>query len=290
MSSNTESKADFSDLDSGHVERAALANQSVIWIPGLRGSRATDAIHLFCFPFAGGGASVFAKWSATFPKHITVCPIQYPGRENRWGESGFTSLESLVATMANDLAPFWLGRFAFLGHSFGAIIAFELARTLSRKGYPAPQRLFLSGARAPHLPPKAPIHELPDQGFLNKLCEYNGIPDEVLENTDLMRVLLPIIREDFRLIEQHRYQSAPPISVPISVFGGLKDKNVPIADLLAWSSHTSKAFRSRFFEGDHFFLFNDQPKIVSNIVEDLEASAGSSNGSSRLGGMTVGAL
>jgi surfactin synthase thioesterase subunit len=283
MSLNEELKVDFCGIEAEHVERAVAANCPAKWILGSRGSRETDTIYLFCFPFAGGGASVFAKWPSSFPSHITVCPIQYPGRENRWGQPGFASLETLVETMANDLAPFWLGRFAFLGHSFGALVAFELARALSRRGHSAPLRLFLSGARAPHLPPKEPIHELPDQDFLNKLCEYNGMPNEILQSTDLMPVLLPIIREDFRLFEQYRYQSAPLIPVPISAFGGLKDENVPIADLLAWSSQTSKAFRSRFFEGDHFFLFDPQFKIVSYIVEDLEAAAGNSNGSSRLG-------
>ncbi len=263
--------------------RVAPANRVSKWAKGLRRDYASDAIHLFCFPFAGGGASAFANWTSSFPAHIQVCPIQYPGREDRWGESGFDSMESLIETLGNDITPFLPARFAFLGHSFGALVAFELVRFLSRQGTHDPLRLFLSGTRAPHLAPKEPIHELPDQDFLKKLCEYNGMPDEVLQSADLMSVLLPIIREDFRLFEQYRYQSAPLIPVPVSVFGGLKDKNVPIADLLAWSSETSKVFRSRFLEGDHFFLFDSQSKIVNYIVEDLEAAAGSSKGSSRMG-------
>jgi surfactin synthase thioesterase subunit len=266
---------DCSVVESSRAGDPVAANDSPgKWIPRCPTASKSNAVRLFCFPFAGGGASAFAKWRSSFPDTVEVCPIQYPGREERWGEPGFGSVESLVEALANDLAPFWVGRFAFFGHSFGALVAFELARALSWRGDPVPLRLFLSAARAPQLPPRESIHELPDQDFLNKLCQYNGMPDEVLRNADLMSVILPMIREDFRLFEQHCFHSAPPIPVPISVFGGLKDGNVPAGDLLAWFSQTNKGFRSRFLEGDHFFLFDARSKFVSYIVEDLEVSAG----------------
>lgn len=36
---------------------------------------------LFCFPFAGGGASAYNSWIQKMQGKITVCPIQLPGRE-----------------------------------------------------------------------------------------------------------------------------------------------------------------------------------------------------------------
>lgn len=139
-----------------------------------------------------------------------------------------------------------------------------------------PLRLFLAGARAPHLPPKESTHQLSDEGFLLKLREFNGIPDEALENDELIKAVLPIIRNDFRILEQHRFQAADPVPIPISVFGGLEDRNVSIADLLLWSSQTSKTFRSRFLKGHHFFLFDSMPAISTYIQEDLAAAAGGS--------------
>lgn len=270
----TESKAaqSLSPLTEG--ESAASVNQQSKWVKGLRADQGTSASRLFCFPFAGGGASAFATWPASFPRHITVCPIQYPGREDRWGEPGCASLESLVEALASELAPLWRGQFAFFGHSFGALVAFELARALSRLGHTAPVRLFLSGARAPHLPPRESIHELPDGAFLEKLRKYDGMPDEIAGNADLLAAVLPTVRNDFRLFEQYRFQDDGPISIPISVFGGLSDSNIPLADLLAWSARTSKSFRSRFLEGRHFFLFQSQAKLINYIVEDFQASAG----------------
>jgi surfactin synthase thioesterase subunit len=277
MSVNAKSTADMSLAAAVPGGSVAAAGCTARWVKELSTGHEAHATRLFCFPFAGGGASAFAQWASVFPPDVAVCPIQYPGREDRWGEPGFASLEGFVEALAEDLTPHLSGRFAFLGHSFGALVAYELTCALQRRGRPTPLRLFISAARAPHLPPKEPIHELPERDFLNKLCEFDGMPDEVLRSTELLPVVLPIIREDFRLFEQYRFGSASPLPVPISVFGGLGDGNVPIADLLAWSSQTSKAFRSRFLEGHHFFLFDSPSRIVSYIAEDIEAAAGDSN-------------
>lgn len=277
MSVNAESKADFSPAATANGGAAASAGRAARWVRGPAETRGADAIRLFCFPFAGGGASAFAGWPNAFPAHVSARSIQYPGREDRWDEPAFESLESLVEALAEDLAPILSGRFAFLGHSFGALAAYELARTLKRRGRPAPLRLFVSAARAPQLPPKEEIHELPERDFLGKLCEFKGMPEEVLRSRELLSAVLPVIRNDFRLFEQYRFEGGPPLPIPLSVFGGLNDGSVPVADLLAWSSLTGKAFRSRFLKGHHFFLFDSRPEVVRHIVEDLEAAAGDSS-------------
>lgn len=41
-------------------------------------------ITLFCFPFAGGGASAYNSWVQKMKDTITVCPIQLPGREEQY--------------------------------------------------------------------------------------------------------------------------------------------------------------------------------------------------------------
>ncbi|MEA2904734.1 MAG: hypothetical protein QOI12_2121 [Alphaproteobacteria bacterium] len=234
-------------------------------------------IRLLCFPHAGGGASAFAAWQsafalcqAQFSPAIDILPVQYPGRENRWGEPLCGDLAELVEALAHDLASVWGQPCAFFGHSFGALVAFELARALLPNGQ-QPLLLFLSGARAPYLPPRPPIHALPDAAFVEKLREFDGMPDALLHNAELMQLALPIIRSDFRAFETYRFAAGTPLPVPVSVFGGLQDLTVPVSDLLAWSSLTSNAFRSRFFRGDHFFLYREVKAIAAHVATDLAA-------------------
>ena len=242
------------------------------WIPGVRRNAATDAVRLICFPFAGAGASVFHPWRER-NDGFEIHAVQYPGRETRWGDPAFDTLDAMVDALREDLSPLWSGTYAFWGHSLGALVAFELTRRLRRLGHVPPCHLFVSGARAPHLPPKDPIHDLPDQEFLTKLADFGGMQPEILENDDLLSVLLPAIRNDFRLLERHTLRDEPLLLVPISAFGGLQDENVPVGDLLAWSDHTCSTFRPRFLKGDHFFHLGAVNDMARYIRQDLAGTA-----------------
>ena len=118
-------------------------------------------LRLFCLPFAGGGASAYRLWAADLPAWVEVCPIQLPGREDRYGEPAFTSLIGLSRAMSREVTPFLDRPFAFFGHSMGALVGFELARALRHSKAPAPLAMFLAAYPAPHLPPAREPEERP---------------------------------------------------------------------------------------------------------------------------------
>jgi medium-chain acyl-[acyl-carrier-protein] hydrolase len=229
-------------------------------------------LRLFCFSFAGGSVSSFAGWRKQSDNGFEVCPIEYPGRGSRFKESGCGTLAGLVEIIAVDLRSELQEPYALLGHSFGAIVAFELTRLLKSSNAPMPVRLFISAIRAPHLPQPEKIHDLPEREFLAKLKSYDGVPQEALQNSELLSLVVPVIRDDFRLYEQHVYQNDDPLPVPISVLGGSQDTKVPAADLMAWSQHTHKSFRCHFFPGGHFFLYEPRFSVMKDIKEDINAS------------------
>ncbi|WP_369226893.1 thioesterase II family protein [Streptomyces sp. R39] len=104
---------------------------------------------IFCFPFSGAGASAFSAWPAAIDD-IEVCPVQFPGRENRLAHPHYGTYENLAAELADTLKPFLDRPFAFFGHCAGALPAFETAVRLDHLGLPGPERLFVSGQPAPH--------------------------------------------------------------------------------------------------------------------------------------------
>lgn len=227
-------------------------------------------MRMFCFPYAGGGASIFRGWTASLPADLEVCPVQLPGRESRLREAPFTRSELMVTALADALQPYFDLPFVFCGHSMGAAVAFELTRELRRRGRPQPLHLFASGRRAPHLPPREePIHELPEPEFLVKLRELNGTPEEVLQHDELMRLLIPILRADFGVNETYTYTSEEPIDAGISAFGGLGDEDVTREDVEAWREHTRGRFRTRMLPGDHFFIHSAKDLVLESIARDL---------------------
>ncbi|MGH9957239.1 MAG: thioesterase II family protein [Pyrinomonadaceae bacterium] len=227
-------------------------------------------VRLFCFPYAGGGASVFHTWPEKLPTTVEVCAVHLPGRENRLSESPFTCLSPLVHTLTEALLPHLTTPFAFFGHSMGALIAFELARELRRQHGPSPVHLFVSGRGAPQMPPpEPPIHALPEPQFIAKLQHFNGTPKEVLEHPELMQLLIPTLRADFAVCENYPYATDAPIDCSISAFGGLQDRKVSRERLEAWRDQSRASFSLCMFPGDHFFLHAAEPLLLETIAQIL---------------------
>jgi medium-chain acyl-[acyl-carrier-protein] hydrolase len=226
-------------------------------------------LKLFCFAYAGGGASVFRDWGHLLPAEIEVWAVQLPGRETRLRESAMTRLQPLVADISQAIAPHCDRPFALFGHSMGGLLSFEVARYVRRKYGISPVHLLVSGARAPQIPaPNPPIHALPQAEFLEELKQFNGTPIAVLQNVELMELLLPALRADFEIIETYIYTAEPPLSCPISAFGGTEDLKVCHNQLQAWEMHTNQ-FSLQYLPGDHFFLHSARSLLLNHIIAQL---------------------
>lgn len=228
-------------------------------------------LRLFCFPYAGAGASVYRSWRETLPAGVELCPVQLPGRERRIREPPRTRLPVLVGELGDALRSLLELPFAFFGHSMGALLAFELARELRRRGGPRPVHLFVSGHQAPRLPaPHPPVHHLPDGEFLAEIRRLNGTPRELLEHEELRELLLPLLRADLEMCESYVYLAGEPLEVPISVFGGDADPEASPADLGPWEEETSREHAVRIYAGDHFFIHTARGAVLRDLGEDLE--------------------
>lgn len=230
-------------------------------------------IRLFCFPYAGGGASTFRTWGELLPPEIECCAVQLPGRENLLGEPLVSHLPTLLELLVSNILPHTTLPFAFFGHSMGAMISFELARSLRKQHRPLPFHLFVSAFRAPQLPNlDAPVYNLPEQEFIDELRRLKGTPDEILESEELRQLVFPILRADFQMCDIYQYTSDEPFACPISAFGGVKDNEVSVFELASWHERTVNLFTLRLFQEDHFFLHPCREPLVQAIATDLLSS------------------
>lgn len=231
-------------------------------------------LRLFCFPYAGGGTSAFHGWAEGLPSTVSLCPVRLPGRESRLSEAPFHRMAPLVGALYEAVLPYIEQPFAFFGHSMGAVIAFELCRTLRKRNRPQPACLFVSAARAPqfrqgHVPAPAPS----EKDFLDELRRLEGVPKEVLENRELLRIIMPALRADSDLYRGYVYAEEPPLDCPIRAYGGSLDPNVRREHLEAWAKQTTSTFSLRMFPGGHFFLHASRALFLEALVRDLEESA-----------------
>jgi medium-chain acyl-[acyl-carrier-protein] hydrolase len=232
-------------------------------------------LRLFCFPYAGAGASVFRPWAMAAPPEIEVYGVQLPGRESRFKEPLFTQIAPLIDPIITNLRARLDQPFAFFGHSVGALIGFEVTRRLQQRSLPMPQRLFVSARQAPQLLlPDQPLHCLSTANLKEKLLHYGGTPPAILQNDEWMELFLPILRADLALNETYRYTAAAPLNCPISAFGGLQDRQVSVDSVEAWAEQTTQSFNLRLLSGGHFFLKAETPAILQAIQEDARVPTG----------------
>lgn len=244
----------------------STASFSTPWIVRPRYSK-QPRIRLFCFPYAGGGASAFQPWQQYLPDNVDLCLIQLPGRETRLRENRYTHLPSLIDALAPALLPYLDLPFTFFGHSMGALICFELTRYLRKHQGPQPFHLFVSGCRAPHLPAtERALHALPEAEFITELERLNGTPASLLQNRELMDLLLPMLRADFALFETYNYIAEEPLSCAITAFGGLQDTRATDRQISYWHDHTNISFTLDMLPGGHFFIHNSRKQITDTIM------------------------
>ncbi len=231
-------------------------------------------VRLYCLPFAGGGASAYRAWGTSLPPWVEVCPVQLPGREDRYREPAHTSIVDLARALAREIIPRSDTPFAVFGHSMGAVLAFELARALRHAGAPAPLALMLAAYPAPHVPPaRAAIHHLSRHDFIEEIRRLRGTPTAVLENQELMEFVLPILRADFQACDTYAYAPEPPLECPFVVFGGTDDREVDRQALDRWRELTSAACSLHMLPGTHFFVQTHADHVLATVSACLEAVA-----------------
>jgi medium-chain acyl-[acyl-carrier-protein] hydrolase len=243
---------------------------SRLWFENLSRTQASS-LNLVCLPYAGASAQVFYNWPANFPPELGVYLVHLPGRGKRLDEKPFTRLNLLVnAIVQNVPCELLESPFALYGHSMGALLSFEIARAVRRKYGIEPVQLFLSGQSAPHvLRSKSASFDLSHDEFIARLRELNGTPQELLESPELTECFLPLLRADFELVDTYQYRPEQCLSCPITVYGGIGDKEVSIGDLRAWEEHTAAVFKVRLFPGDHFFIHASRKHFLEGLRFDV---------------------
>ncbi len=245
-----------------------------------------SGIKLFCFPYAGGSASIFSKWNRhlNINNGIELIPVELAGRGRRMQEPLYEELpeaiEDLYQSIKREIAG---SAYAFFGHSLGGLLVYELARKVRKLGIRQPLHLFFSGKSAPSIARRADkiYHLMNDETFKKEVMELGGTPREFFDHPELINLFLPLLRNDFRLAETNlANEEVEPFDYDISVFLGKKDHEISADQANGWKAHTKGSCSIHYFNGDHFFL-HDEIGRISELINDVLRKKSQMHGTSQ---------
>ena len=226
-------------------------------------------VPVLCFPYAGAGASTYRRLQEQPSDAVRICPVQLPGREERYGDP----LPRTVMEAVDELMPDLLdlagdgGRVALFGHSLGAVLAYEAAYRLRETDGPAVVRLFVSGSPGPWTRRANRATGLSDAEFVDRVNELAGYTHPALAHPDLRAMLLPILRADVAMHEEYRPPAEARLDVPVTSIRGADDDLVSADEAAQWTDATSVGCRLVEVPGGHMYLV-DSPAALVRVLEE----------------------
>lgn len=236
--------------------------ESTLYIPH---EKPNARLRLICFPYAGGSSLTYRPWIKNLHPDVELVLIQLPGRGARFSEAPFKSMDVMVKAIGVALNLLDKKPFIFFGHSMGARVAYELALQLFMDKQRLPSHIIVSGSPAPFIERKKELtHDLPDEAFMRHVRELKGTPEEVLQDDELMQLLLPVLRADFKIVESYCNKCIQKIPARVSVFAGKKD-DIDLKDMESWLMLFESNTGLSWFNGGHFFVDEFSAEVLLEI-------------------------
>lgn len=226
---------------------------------------------LLCLAHAGGSGSRLSRALARRLGRVSVVALELPGRGHRWREPTHARWPGLRRDLLDQARHHLNGEpYAVLGHSLGALLAYELAIALDATGtLPRPEIVVAAGRHPPHAPPAGPpLADLDDEQLLGVIGQLGGLPARA-GGALLRQQFLPALRADLTLAASYRVPSGRhPLSVPLAVLIGRSDPLTTEPVAAGWREYTRSAFTLRPMDGGHFFL-TDDPGATAAVLGEL---------------------
>ncbi|MFD8148925.1 thioesterase II family protein [Streptomyces sp. NPDC059708] len=218
---------------------------------------------LLCFPFSGSGASAYSAWPAAIDG-AEVCPVQFPGRENRLAHPHYGTYEDLADALVEPLAPLLDRPYAIFAHCAGAMPAYETVLRLTARGLPAPRCLYVSAQPAPHeasLDRMLGLTEAELRAELEAFVRGRGIEPR----PDMIDLGMFVLLRDHAAAGAYRRTEPVRLDCPIVVLHWREDADVRPEDLEGWRRYSDQV-EFRTVAGGHYDFMDAPDELLGSLT------------------------
>ncbi|WP_210287802.1 thioesterase II family protein [Methylobacterium sp. R2-1] len=226
---------------------------------------------LVCFHFAGGSAQTFLPWRKHVEGRYSLLAAELPGRGRRYGETFASSVYEAAAQFAEEAVHLPQKPLIFVGHSLGALLAYETAYAMRERGSRQAIGLVAAARQSPDVDQHG--RDLPDSSMsaMRKyLQDLSGTPESILRDDAYMTMMRPILQSDFDLLRSYWFRPRAPLQIPLHVVGAIHDHAVKFESLLGWSRLSAGELSLSLIDGGHFAPL-EQP---ASILDKADRIAG----------------
>ena len=222
---------------------------------------------LFCLPYAGTGASLYAGWSDFVDKEIEICALQLPGRESRRREVLCKDCGDIVNEICESIYDKLDKPFAVFGYSMGGIIAYELSRQIYIRFNKKPVKLFMSASSTFRDRGRAKVSQMDEKELMLYLEKSGGISESILSDKRFRDEYFPVIRNDYALVEDYRFNYKR-VPCDIIAIASAEDKEVSYSDIRLLRFFTGR-FQLFDMPGNHFFIRKRARQICELVSKSI---------------------
>ena len=233
-------------------------------------NRATSDRQVICFPYLGGYANAFLKLAYTLEGSVELWAANPPGHGGSRMQL-VSDIDVLIERYAEEVKKIIKPGCVFFGHSMGGTIAYYLTKRLMESGgkETCPKAVIISACGAPTSIRGVRYSNLPDDELIEQLTSYGAMPKEVLAEDDFIKMLTPVFRADYRILESASRKDPSPLEVPTYLLWGEKDSAVSLDAILQWKKYFKNSpIIWPIKGGDHMFVHS----CVSEVAKCVEFS------------------
>lgn len=234
-----------------------------------RAPSTTAGARVFLIPYAGCGAGLYRNWPRAAGA-VEFVPVELPGRETRLGEPIAATFPELAAAMAEALEPYLDVPYAFFGHCWSALAAYEVTVQLQAREAPAPSRLFVSSQVAPQDGPVGRMLGMTDAEMTDEVSTtiraLGGQP-----HPELVALYAGVLRADVEASRRYVISDLVSVRCPITAIGWSEDTEVHPARMGGWSRCGDTDFL--VLEGPHHRFIDGPDRLVRALAAALRPSS-----------------
>lgn len=223
---------------------------------------------IICFHDAGGSASLFDGWENLLDHDkVEFIAVEMPGRGRRLEEAPFTDVKPFINDIIPALKPLLNKPYAFLGHSMGGLLAFEIIREFRRINFALPEKLFISSTSGLDAYDKSQVDPTLSNEELVQLYPHLHIDN--IGDVELQGILINLLRADLQFLYSHEYMVEEPLNIPIVAIHGSEDERVKRHQIEAWEKETAVSFKLISRKGGHRYIAHDGEFVTNLILQEV---------------------